>query len=505
MVNLINVFIHSVYPVFYANEPNAVHDVMENYRGRTMAETVARKPGRIQFVWEDTLKWSAFTIMCLHLGRSILMYFIPSRLSDYLFKAERWIIVVLLAAVFVYIIYTKIKTPDLMFRIRSFFKGLFRPEFAILVLFFAWSFVCTAVSESGQTVSFFQSMKGTFKLFIDDSTLFDTFVSVFIIFIMAYILRGNTAWRMMESLFHVLCAGLTVIMVYVLYIVCNPGINLPGSSGISMSFGRLGINCNPNTTGAIAEIILLMCLYMVVTRRGLIRWFYIAASMVHYVILILSNSRACIFATGLAVAAIAGKLCFDSLRSKVLWQRILIAALAAASVAGMIIGMKKTVYAAYEAISNFSTISGEYNVARKAEITFSRRSELWTAAIKSIFQDAKHFFFGVTPYGVAKEMSIWTESHRSVYTHNQFLEIAVAHGIPGLVMYLVWLVMIAKSCVFIAIRGQKEACKGIVVLAGMIMMLVLSNLMEATLMYYRLFMEGIFFLICGMVTYEEET
>ena len=65
--------------------------------------------------------------------------------------------------------------------------------------------------------------------------------------------------------------------------------------------------------------------------------------------------------------------------------------------------------------------------------------------------------------------------------------------------------MIANACVFIAIRGQKEACKGIVVLAGMIMMLVLSNLMEATLMYYRLFMEGIFFLICGMVTYEEET
>ncbi len=469
-----------------------------------MAEIVPHESGRIQSAWENILKWSAFTIMCLHLGRSILRYFLTPSFSDRLFKVERWILIALIAAVFAYILITRVKTPCMMFRIKNFIKGLFRPEFMLLMLFFAWSLICAVVAEGRDTMSLFQSIKGTVNLFIDESYLFNTFVNVFIIFIMAYVFRGNSSWKMMESLFHVLCAGLTVLMVYVLYIVCNPGIDLPGSTGIGMTFGRLGIYCNPNTTGAIAEIILLMCLYMVVTRKGLIRSIYVIALIVHYVILILSNSRACILATGLAVSAIVGKLCFDALRSRVLWQRILIAGLAAASVAGIIIGMKKAVYAAYEAISHFSTINGEYNMARKAEITFSRRSELWIAALKSIFQDVKHFFFGVTPYGVAKEMSIWAESHRSVYTHNQFLEIAVANGIPGLVMYLVWLGMIARSCVFIAIREKKDAYKGIIILAGMIMMLVLSNLMEALLMYYGLFMEGFFFLICGMVTYKAE-
>ncbi len=472
-----------------------------------MAEKVSPEAGRIQLVWEDILKWSVFTVMCVHLGRSILMYFIPERLSDLFFKAEKWILIALIATVFIYVLFTKVKTPRLMVRIRSFTKGMFRPEFILFVLFFIWSFICTIVSESGHTAGFFQSLfnafKNSFMLLIDDSTLFDTFVSVFIIFIMAYVFRGNSAWKMMESIFHILCAGLTVLMIYVLYIVCNPGIDLPFSAGIGMSeVGRLGINCNPNTTGAIAEIILLMCLYMVITKKGLLRWLYSAAMIVHYLILILSNSRACILSTGIAVAAIVGKLCYDALKNKALWQRVLLTVFVVTAVAGFIIGMKKPIYYVYEAISHFSVINGKYDATREAEFTFSLRTELWAAALKSIFQDAKHFFFGVTPYGVAREMSIWTESHRIAYTHNQFLEIAVAHGIPALMMYLGWLGMVARSCVRIVGGGQKETHKGLIVLAGMILMLVLSNLMEATLMYYQLFMEGIFFLISGMVTYK---
>ena len=453
---------------------------------------------------------AAFTIMCLHLGWSILMYFIPERLSNLFFKAEKWILIALIAAVLMYVLYTIVKTPGLTFRIKNFTKGLFRPEFILLVLFFVWSFICTIVSESGQTSGFFQSLfsalKNSFMVLIDDSTLFDTFVSVFIIFIMAYVFRGNSAWKMMESLFHILCAGLTVLMIYVLYIVCNPGIDLPGSADIGMSsIGRLGINCNPNTTGAIAEIVFLMCLYMVITQKGFLRCLYAAASIVHYFILILSNSRTCILATGIAVAAIAGKLCYDAMKNKVMWHKILIAALAATVAASIVIGMKKPVFAAYEAISHFSTISGEYDAIREVDMTFNFRTELWIAAIKSVFQDARHFFFGVTPYGVAKEMSIWTESHRTIYTHNQFFEIAVSHGVPGLMLYLAWLAMVARSCVKIVIGGKKETHSGMVVLAAMILMMVLSNLMEATLMYYRLFMEGIFFLICGMMTYKTQT
>ena len=72
-------------------------------------------------------------------------------------------------------------------------------------------------------------------------------------------------------------------------------------------------------------------------------------------------------------------------------------------------------------------------------------------------------------------------------------------------MYLVWLVMIARSCVRIVSDGNNDSQKGLIVLVGMVLMLVLANLMEATLVYYGFFMEGIFFLICGMVTCNAET
>ena len=92
-----------------------------------------------------------------------------------------------------------------------------------------------------------------------------------------------------------------------------------------------------------------------------------------------------------------------------------------------------------------------------------------------------------------------------LYTHNQFLEIAVAHGIPGLLMFLVWLGMIARSCVKIVSGKIESMYKGMIILVGIILLLVVANLTEATLMYYCFFTEGIFFLICGIVTYNTAT
>lgn len=167
----------------------------------------------------------------------------------------------------------------------------------MLFLFFVWSIICSIVNESSQTTNVFQSMfdgfKGMAHLFIEGLTIFDTLVSVFIIFIMAYLFPGNSARKMMEGVFHVFGAGLTVFMIYVLFIVCNPGITLPGSAIICMTpAGSLSINSNPNQTGAIAEIILLMCFYMVITKKGLIRWMYAVASVVHYFVFVKNLNNA---------------------------------------------------------------------------------------------------------------------------------------------------------------------------------------------------------------------
>lgn len=95
-----------------------------------MEEIIASKTGRIQFAWEGVLKWFAFSIMCLQLSRGILMYLIPASLDDLLFVIEKCIVLVLIIAAFGYVLYTKIKTSNLMFRINHFIKGMFRPEFA---------------------------------------------------------------------------------------------------------------------------------------------------------------------------------------------------------------------------------------------------------------------------------------------------------------------------------------------------------------------------------------
>ena len=287
-----------------------------------MAKRAAPEAGKIQIVWESILKWFAFAIMCLQLSLGVYRYFFSDSLVDALFKTEKWAVLALIITVLVYVLYTKAKAPRLMYRIKSFTKGLFRPEFVILVVFFVWNIFCVVSADSRYAANFFQ---------INDSSLVETFVSLFIIFIMAYVFRGDSAVKMMEILFHMLCASLTLIMIYVLYVICKPSlINLPGGGQIGLTAGvRLCINCNPNTTGAVSEIILLMCLYMVISKKGLSRWLYVAASLVHYLILVFSNSRTCIYATGVAVAAIVGKLCFDAVKNRTSWQRILLSGFAA--------------------------------------------------------------------------------------------------------------------------------------------------------------------------------
>ena len=453
------------------------------------------KAGKTQIIWEGILKWSAFTVMCMQLTIGILWF--PFRdLGKLLTKVEKWAAIVPAGLAIAYVVYTYFKTPRLMFRIKNFLKGLFCPEFIMLLLFFVWNVICTMSADSRYSRNMFSA---------NDNALFRTFVSVFITFIIGYIFRGDSVMKLMEILFHVFCSVLTVCMIYILYMMCKPEwIHLPGGRTIYMrKTFRLCISCNSNTTGAISEVIFMMCLYMMIVKKGILRYLYTIAMLVHYLIVVLSNSRTCIYATGISIAAIVGKLCFDAVKNRVFWQKILVSVILSVVTAIVIIELRRLVFYIYESISHLSKYYGVSKTgARETEMTFSGRVDIWIASVKSVFQNATHFFFGVTPVRVTDEVSIWTTNHLDMYTHNEFLEISVAYGVPGLLLYLTWLVMIARSC-FRVVNGKiRNMNKGLIILSGMILMLVLANLMEATLLFYQFtIIEGMFFLACGIITY----
>ena len=465
-----------------------------------MAKRINPEAGKVQLIWEGVLKWTTFGLGCLHMVLSLLRYY-DGDIRESFLKIEKWAVILLAIAVISYVLYTKFKAPRLMFRIQNFTKGLFRPELKILTVLFFWYVLCVLSANEVYTANFWQ---------LNDTMLFDTLMSFFFLFIFGYLFHGDAGKKMLEILFYVLTAVLTVLMVYVLWTVLKPSvITLPSGGQIGMGehegTTRLFINCHPNTTGAIAEIVLMMCVYMIVTKKGILRWLYVAAAAVHYAILILSDSRTCILTTALTLGILIFKFCINVLeeKKKLQVQRVVLVALAGIACGAVVFLLRKPMRLGYEGISHFSEYTGinSASTLRDLEATTNGRVLWWKASFQSAFSDIRHFFFGVTPVGVISEVKRFTGYE--FYTHNQFCEILVSNGVPGMLMYLAWLVLIARTCIRM-LRGKVNGVfKGIEVILGMIFMLVIANLMEATLLYYHWFPEEIFFLLCGFVTYRE--
>lgn len=457
-----------------------------------MAKRINPEAGKVQFVWESILKWVTFALGCLHLLLSLLRYYDPAIRTN-LLKVEKWAAIILLLGMIAYVLYTKIREPRLMFRIGNFTKGLFRPELKMLTVFYLWYLICVISANEAYTANLWQ---------LNDNYLFDCFMSFFSLFILGYLFRENAGKKMLEIFFYVLTIVMTAAMIYVLIVVCKPAIiTLPSGGQIGMNTEvRLYANCHPNTVGAIAEILIMLCLYFALAKKGVLRWLFASASVVHYFILILSDSRTCMVTTALTIGILAFKTCFDVLNGRKSWQRIALAAVAGIIFGGIVLGLRRPVRLGYEQISHFSEYLNKDVVIRDIEATTNMRTLWWKATVQSVFSDVRHFFFGVTPAGVISEINRLTGYQ--MYTHNQFCEIMLSSGIPGVLMYLGWLVMVAVTCVKVLIgKVRKGTYKGIEVILGTIFMLVIANLMEATLLYYHWFPEEIFFLLCGFVTY----
>ena len=462
------------------------------------------EPNKAQQICEAILKWGIPGIAFFHIALLLAEHFIGTSLSNTLLSVEKWILVILSVFGIGYCFYTMFAFPEQRYRIKAFLKGMFRMEAILLSMLFIWNIFCVISADSIYKENLWQ---------LNDNILFELTVCFFILFIFGYILPKRQAKMALDIAFIAIVAMMTGLMIWVLHAVCVPSvIHLPGGGSIGMtsaSFsgggGRLSISCHPNTVGAYAEVILMMCLYLAVTKKGIIRIFSIFAMIIHYFVLILSDSRTCIIAAAFSIGVVAFKLVFDAAKGKDVWKRWAFGFLALVVCFALVIGLQKPVRIGYESISHFSelTSSSTEPSGREMELTTNGRNILWTAAVKSAFSGPRNAVFGVTPVAVVSEITKWSGTDWG-YTHNQFLEVLVANGIPGLVLYLAWLVLIAIKCVKNVLLKDGSMQKGMIVIGGMILMLVIANLFEATLVYYRFFTEGIFFLLCGIVGYQDE-
>jgi len=122
-----------------------------------------------------------------------------------------------------------------------------------------------------------------------------------------------------------------------------------------------------------------------------------------------------------------------------------------------------------------------------------------------MFHDIHHFLFGVTTAGVYDTLEAFAQGFYGVYTHNQFLEVAVSSGVPNLILYMIWLVLICKNCLRIGLSSVQNISLGERLIPIIILCLVVANLPEGRLIGHSYMPGNVFFLLCGWTCVKART
>lgn len=386
-----------------------------------------------------------------------------------------------------YLLYLAIKNKGLPARTRTFLRPFSKPVYAImfgLSVWYALSVLCSPMKSDGAWLS---------RNIYD---LYDGFVSFFVLLPLARFFAGSR--RPLKIVIRALTAILTPLMIYVIIEMFSGRIiDLPGEYDVMMldmnGTKRLWIGCHANNTGAYAMTMIMLCVYMAFSEKKVLKPLYVLSAGIHLVILVLTNSRTAMLTIGLFVCCAAILLAAPRLKRMSRRSKVLLLLGAVLVLAG---GYAVFTGGIYSLLGR--TTDAENASSRLLNFVDTGRFLVWGAAFRSYVYSVGHFLFGVTPASVSDMIMHFTGGEIYYHTHNQVLEIGVALGVPAMLAFVWWLVLLFK-------RGIKKASPksgapfSEKLLPLICAMLFVSNMLEVMLLFHNLLPGCIFFLLAGYV------
>lgn len=367
-----------------------------------------------------------------------------------------------------------------------------------LVVFFVWLCMCSLLTERVRPGSFRENI----------GCLYDAAVSFFVLFPLGAFFAGRGETRPLRRLFFVLVLIFALLSAYGLYAAfTNQTLPLGGGAVLmskhQMEFpgNRLVLAANPNTTGLHCAVLLMAVLFLLTETKRAVRCIAVVAGLVIYFALALADSRASILATGLGFGITAGLLVWRRSRTHPLWLRLAAALAGGAAALILFVKGRDLVYAIYESVVAVPLPGGQGGardimVTPEGDSTLGYRLQLIQVSIRALRDDPELLSHGCAPYNVAVVLG---EYGYPLYTHNQFMEIGVAYGVPAMVLYTLWLAALAVRCLRVGLAGQEKLSLAPRILAVLLLVMVINNLAEATLLFYRYLSGSIFFLAAGYI------
>lgn len=425
---------------------------------------------------------SAVIVFMIHILFGLLRYFIT--ISDY------YIINYILGGVIAVtgILYYKLYRPKL--RLNT--------DFSLLLVLLAWYLISCMVMNKHYNGNYFVYNK---------DPLFDTAFLFLIIYPMGKYAAKHGLDPFSRIVLHIFLLCWTLFMIYVLEnVLQNHIISTPNGGQIGMSSNiQLYLNCNPNTTGAIELVMTMLCLCMVIWNKGWIwRIIYGISTSIHFIILILSNSRTCFYAILVFFVAVAFMAIVNCKWNKTK-TRFLIAGIIAILVGFCFYYFRDLAFDCHESITHLRELltgSSEGSAAREStgstiNAISSGRISIYGFALKAMVYNTQRFLTGVTPAAVNAVISQIGGPEYNTYTHNQFLEIGVALGVPCMAVFIAWLYTVVKNSIKLCFKHKEGLA--VLLVPIVVAVLLLANMPEATLLFYRFLTSYIFFFMCAWI------
>jgi O-antigen ligase len=127
----------------------------------------------------------------------------------------------------------------------------------------------------------------------------------------------------------------------------------------------------------------------------------------------------------------------------------------------------------------------------------SGRVKAWKTTFKALKNEPELWFHGCGPYNIP-DVLVANGVINPKNTHNQLLELLLGYGVMPLIVFLAWLLWLAWKCVILGCN--KAVDWALRVLPAGILAMVMCNMFEARLLFYRYFIGSMFFLLAGLVS-----
>ena len=372
-----------------------------------------------------------------------------------------------------------------------------RPEFFLVL---AW-FVCSVAA------CFLAIGQGLGGLYHNGRYLFDLGASLVIAFPLGFYLGSENRRGLLHLVYDLLLLAFCLFIMYGFYRFFRGDFSFTALFDRVYHMKRLRVRMgqNTNTTGCYSVFFLVMGIYRFASlKKGWKKALLILALIPIGAAYAMTESRSAVVSGAVACGVLAGAAVYRRREKKdaaTILLSLAVFALTAGAFIGVFYGVRRLLNLMQQRVIKHYAAKVPKKTANPSGIIkedvaeLGGRKDVWRSVILHVFHNPGLLLHGCTQSSTV--MTVKALIGKNFNTHNQFLEVLLAYGLPSMLLFLAWLIPVARNS--IALGLDVEAPDSRWMLPAVLLLLIVNNMAETMLVGRGHFAGGMFFLIAGYV------